>query len=99
MRYDCVQCGDSYTDYSIEETGHYYVASTTAATCTSGGYTIYNCTRCGDSYTDNYTNPLGHNYESVYRPATCTDYGKTVFPYSWYFRAHNLNSNSNYTFN
>lgn len=79
MRYDCVQCGDSYTDYSIEETGHYYVASTTAATCTSGGYTIYNCTRCGDSYTDNYTNPLGHNYESVYRPATCTDYGKTVF--------------------
>ena len=79
LRYDCVQCGDSYTDYSIEETGHYYVASTTAATCTSGGYTIYNCTRCGDSYTDNYTNPLGHNYESVYRPATCTDYGKTVF--------------------
>lgn len=79
LRYDCVQCGDSYTDYSIEETGHYYVASTTAATCTSGGYTVYTCTRCGDSYTDNYTNPLGHNYESVYKPATCTDYGKTVF--------------------
>lgn len=79
LQYDCVQCGNSYTDYSIEETGHYYVASTTVATCTSGGYTIYTCTRCGDSYTDNYTNPLGHNYESTYQPATCTDYGKTVF--------------------
>lgn len=79
LQYDCIQCGNSYTDYSIEETGHYYVASTTVATCTSGGYTIYTCTRCGDSYTDNYTNPLGHNYESTYQPATCTDYGKTVF--------------------
>lgn len=79
IQYDCVQCGDSYTDYSIEETGHYYVASTTVATCTNGGYTVYTCTRCGDSYTDNYTNPLGHNYEATYMPATCTDYGKTVF--------------------
>lgn len=79
LRYDCIQCGNSYTDYSIEETGHYYVASTTAATCTSGGYTVYTCTRCGDSYTDNYTNPLGHNYESTYMPASCTEYGKTVF--------------------
>lgn len=79
LQYDCIQCGNTYTNYSIEETGHYYVASTTVATCTSGGYTIYTCTRCGDSYTDNYTNPLGHNYESTYMPATCTDYGKTVF--------------------
>ena len=79
LQYDCVQCGNTYTNYSIEETGHYYVASTTVATCTSGGYTIYTCTRCGDSYTDNYTNPLGHNYEAAYYPATCTDYGKTVF--------------------
>ena len=79
LQYDCVQCGDRYTDYSIEETGHYYVASTTVATCTNGGYTVYTCTRCGDSYTDNYTNPLGHNYEATYMPATCTDFGKTVF--------------------
>ncbi len=79
LQYDCIQCGNRYTNYSIEETGHYYVASTTVATCTSGGYTIYTCTRCGDSYTDNYTNPLGHNYEATYMPATCTDYGKTVF--------------------
>lgn len=34
LQYDCVQCGNSYTEYSIEETGHYYVASTVAATCT-----------------------------------------------------------------
>lgn len=79
LQYDCIQCGDTYTNYSIEETGHYYVASTTVATCTSGGYTVYTCTRCGDRYTDNYTNPLGHNYEATYMPATCTDYGKTVF--------------------
>ncbi len=79
LQYDCVQCGNKYTDYSIEETGHYYVASTTVATCTNGGYTVYTCTRCGDSYTDNYTNPLGHNYEATYMPATCTDFGKTVF--------------------
>ncbi len=79
LQYDCIQCGNSYTDYSIEETGHYYVASTTVATCTSGGYTVYTCTRCGDSYTDNYTNPLGHNYEATYMPASCTEYGKTVF--------------------
>ncbi len=79
LQYDCIQCGNTYTNYSIEETGHYYVASTTVATCTSGGYTIYTCTRCGDNYTDNYTNPLGHNYEATYYPATCTDFGKTVF--------------------
>lgn len=79
LRYDCVQCGNSYTDYSIEETGHYYVASTVAPTCTNGGYTVYTCTRCGDSYTDNYTHPLGHNYESTYMPASCTEYGRTVF--------------------
>lgn len=79
LQFDCVQCGNSYTEYSIEETGHYYVASTIAATCTNGGYTVYTCTRCGDSYTDNYTHPLGHNYEATYMPATCTDYGKTVF--------------------
>lgn len=79
LQYDCIQCGNRYTNYSIEETGHYYVASTVAPTCTDGGYTVYTCTRCGDSYTDNYTHPLGHNYEASYQPATCTDYGKTVF--------------------
>lgn len=79
LQYECIQCGNTYTDYSIEETGHYYVASTTVATCTSGGYTVYTCTRCGDSYTDNYTNPLGHNYESAYMPANCTEYGRTVY--------------------
>ena len=79
LQYNCVQCGDSYTNYSLEESGHYYVASTTVATCTNGGYTVYTCTRCGDSYTDNYTNPLGHNYEMTYLPPTCTDYGKTIY--------------------
>lgn len=79
LQYDCIQCGDTYTNYSIEEMGHYYVASTIAPTCTTGGYTTYTCTRCGDAYKDNFTNAYGHNYESTFQPATCTEYGRTIF--------------------
>lgn len=79
LQYDCIQCGNSYTNYSIEETGHYYVASTIAPTCTTGGYTTYTCTRCGDTYKDNFTNAYGHNYESTFQPATCMEHGRTVF--------------------
>ena len=36
--------------------------STTAPTCTTGGYDTYTCSVCGYSYTTNKTSALGHNY-------------------------------------
>ena len=79
FKYDCIQCGDTYSIAAAEETGHYYVASTVAPTCTDGGYTTYTCTRCGDSYKDNITHPLGHNYVPNVVSPKCTEGGYTLY--------------------
>ncbi len=73
--YICSRCNDSYSESTGSGSGHSYVATTTAATCTSGGYTTYKCSQCGDSYKDKATSALGHNYSTT-KKTTCT--GETI---------------------
>ena len=40
---------------------HSYSATTVAASCENGGYTLYSCS-CGDSYKDGETPALGHDW-------------------------------------
>ena len=65
MTYYC-DCGYSKTETIpvITEEGHTHhcVPAVVAATCTSGGYTVYTC-ECGYSYRANETPALGHTYE------------------------------------
>ena len=56
----CSRC-DYSTYVEIPATGHNYIASVTAPTCTTRGYTTYTC-ECGDNYVDDYTNALGHKF-------------------------------------
>lgn len=55
---------------------HSYMASVTAPTCISKGFTTHTCS-CGDSYKDSYTNALGHSYADTVVPATETEQGYT----------------------
>ncbi len=55
---------------------HNYQEKVVAATCTTGGYTLYTCS-CGVSYKDRETAAKGHAYtEKVIKP-TCTTGGYT----------------------
>lgn len=67
----CSRCGDSHSETTGEGIGHSYVATTTEATCTSGGYTTYKCSRCSDTYTGNSTSALGHSLSTA-RSISCT---------------------------
>ncbi len=58
--YTC-ECGESYVDDYIGETGHNHEALITPPTCTEKGYTTYTC-ECGDSYAVNYVDQTGHSY-------------------------------------
>ena len=49
---------------------HSYKATTVAATCTTGGYTLHECA-CGANYKDGQTAALGHSYvDTVVAPTT-----------------------------
>lgn len=58
--YTC-ECGDSYIDDYVDETGHNHEAEITPPTCTEQGYTTYTC-ECGDTYIDNYVDATGHAF-------------------------------------
>ena len=61
----------------IKATGHQYVPTVIAPTCTEGGYTDYVCSVCGDTYSANETDALGHNWTEIKTtPATCTEDGR-----------------------
>ncbi|MCD7847737.1 MAG: hypothetical protein LUG49_06900 [Oscillospiraceae bacterium] len=66
------------SDTVTEATGHNYVATVTAPTCTENGYTVHTCSNCGDSYVDNETEATGHNYEEFVVAPTCTENGYTT---------------------
>lgn len=72
--YKCSRCASTQT-VTGTVLGHNYKTTTTAATCTNGGYTTTTCSRCGDSYTSYLTSALGHNYIRSITEATCTDGG------------------------
>ncbi len=57
-------------------TGHSYSATgTTAATCTTDGYTTYTCAACADTYNADYMDAFGHSYTGVLTtpPTSTTD--------------------------
>ena len=51
-------------DVTIPKTGHKYVDTVIAPTCTEQGYTMYTCSRCSDNYKDTYVDALRHEYEN-----------------------------------
>ena len=67
---------------------HAYVATVTAPTCDSDGFTTYTCSECGDSYVGDRVDALGHSYTSITTDPSCdsegyTTYTCTVCPYSY----------------
>ena len=76
--YTC-ECGDSYIDDYVTETGHSYDYVVTQPTCTEQGYTTYTC-ECGDTYITDYVDAKGHSYGEwvVTKDATFDTEGEKV---------------------
>ena len=84
--YRCSGCSKLFADAAgtIETTiaalatpalGHDHKISSTTATCTEAGTTVYTCSRCGDSYTV-AGEALGHDYRvTSHKNPTCTASG------------------------
>lgn len=56
----------------IPATGHKFVDTVVAPTCTAQGYTLHKCSVCGEETKDTYTDALGHEYGEwvIDKPAT-----------------------------
>ena len=61
----------------IQATGHDYVETVVAPTCTSKGYTNHKCSRCNDEYNDTETDMVAHKFSewTVTTKPTCTAKG------------------------
>ena len=71
----CTRC-DEIETRNVPALGHNYVATVTAPTCTTGGYTTYVCSHCGDSYTSDELPALGHDFENgVCKTCGAINYG------------------------
>lgn len=60
----CTECGEemSRTHKILPATGHKFVDTVVAPTCTAQGYTLHKCSVCGEETKDTYTDALGHEY-------------------------------------
>ena len=75
----CSECGEvTVAQTVVPATGHTYVPTVTAPTCTAAGYTTYTCA-CGQSYRDAYVDATGHDYDAVVTAPTCVDKGYTTY--------------------
>ncbi|MBQ3547840.1 MAG: hypothetical protein IJA44_05155, partial [Clostridia bacterium] len=75
----CSVCGTVIVaQQEVPALGHSYTSTTTDATCTEAGKTVYTCTGCGHSY-EEAIEATGHNYTSTTTDATCTENGKIVY--------------------
>lgn len=56
----------------IPATGHKFVDTVVAPTCTAQGYTLHKCSVCGEETKDTYKDALGHKYGEwvIDKPAT-----------------------------
>lgn len=56
----------------IPATGHKFVDTVVAPTCTAQGYTLHKCSVCSEETKDTYTDALGHEYGEwvIDKPAT-----------------------------
>lgn len=70
----CTECGEemSRTHKILAATGHKFVDTVVAPTCTAQGYTLHKCSVCGEETKDTYTDSLGHEYGEwvIDKPAT-----------------------------
>ena len=62
----CSVCGEEFsrTPKTIPATGHNYVETVTAPTCTAKGYTTHTCSKCGDTFKSDEKAALGHKWDS-----------------------------------
>lgn len=60
----CTECGEemSRTHKILPATGHKFVDTVVAPTCTAQGYTLHKCSVCGEETKDTYKDALGHKY-------------------------------------
>lgn len=60
----CTEDGEiiSTEHVTVPATGHTYVDTVVAPTCTEQGYTLHKCSKCGDEYKDTFTPATGHTY-------------------------------------
>lgn len=73
--FKCINC-TAEKDEILEATGHNYVDTVHAATCTERGYTEHICQNCGISYNSDFTALAEHEYEeTIVNAATCTTDG------------------------
>lgn len=74
--YTC-ECGESYIDDYVDETGHNHEIVVTKPTCTEKGYSTHTC-KCGDSYVDSFVDETGHTFGmwTVTKEATTDTEGK-----------------------
>lgn len=74
--YTC-ECGESYVDDYVKETGHTHNKVVTPPTCTEQGCTTYIC-ECGDSYVIDYVDATGHSFSDwvVTKESTVDDEGE-----------------------
>lgn len=63
----CTECGEemSRTHKTIPATGHKFVDTVVAPTCTAQGYTLHKCSVCGEETKDTYTDALGHKWKAT----------------------------------
>ncbi len=75
----CSRC--DYTTYKeIAKTGHQYVETVFAPTCTVKGYTTHTCSVCGDNHIDSYVDALGHDrIHHDGKAPTCTEPGYEAY--------------------
>lgn len=70
----CTECGEemSRTHKILPATGHKFVDTVVAPTCTAQGYTLHKCSVCGEETKDTYKDALGHEYGDwvIDKPAT-----------------------------
>lgn len=88
----CQNCHEEMEDSreveEVDALGHDYKVTSTNATCTESGQSVYTCSRCGDSY-KTVDEALGHEFakdkdgkiiitETVEKDATCTEEGVKI---------------------
>lgn len=76
----CLDCGETVQTIVTSATGHHYVETVVAPTCTNAGYTKMTCVNCGDSYAvkGSETPALGHEFTETVVEATCAHDGSVT---------------------
>ena len=67
-------------ELAIKATGHSFVDTVVAPTCTEKGYTLHKCSVCKYEFKDTYTDAVGHTLTlTVAKAPTCTAAGNSAY--------------------